>query len=167
MTRHDPSVSSPSSPTFRLPTAAATQLLGSQLADLLRPGDLVILSGPLGAGKTAFTQGIGAGLQVQGRVVSPTFVIARSHRGGRIPLVHVDAYRLQTLADVEDLDLDVTTEEAVTVVEWGAGLVEQLAEAHLAVSIDRDGESEVRTITMTGHGGDWIARLQQVRGLRS
>ncbi|MDQ1722234.1 MAG: tRNA threonylcarbamoyladenosine biosynthesis protein TsaE, partial [Pseudonocardiales bacterium] len=109
-----------------LPTAADTHAFGSRLAELLRPGDLLVLTGPLGAGKTALAQGIGAGLGVPGRVLSPTFVIARVHAGGRIPLVHVDAYRLGSLAEVDDLDLDVALADSVTVVEWGAGLVEQL-----------------------------------------
>ncbi len=96
-----------------------------------------MLSGPLGAGKTALTQGIGAGLGVPGPVTSPTFVLSRVHRGGRLPLVHVDAYRLGSLLDVDDLDLDATVEESVTVVEWGHGLVEQLADEHLVVELAR------------------------------
>ncbi len=127
--------------------------------DVLRPGDLIVLDGALGAGKTALTQGIGAGLGVTAAVVSPTFVIARVHRDGRIPLVHVDAYRLGTTVEVDDLDLDVDVVDAVTVVEWGQGLVEQLADAWLLVSIARDDESDVRRLTLTPHGGDWSARL--------
>src|SRR5438094_5053580 len=98
--------------------------LGRRLAALLRAGDLVILVGGLGAGKTTLAQGIGAGLGVRGPVLSPTFVIARVHRDGRIPLVHVDAYRLGSVAEVDDLDLDATLDESATVVEWGAGVVE-------------------------------------------
>ena len=101
-------------------------------------GDLVVLSGPLGAGKTALVQGIGAGLDVQGRIASPTFVIARVHPAraeGGVPLVHVDAYRLGSLDEVDDLDLDVDAQSSVTVVEWGAGLVEQLAESHLTITL--------------------------------
>ena len=115
--------------------------LGGRLGQLLAPGDLVVLSGPLGAGKTVLAQGIGAGLGVPGRVTSPTFVLARVHRGGRIPLVHVDAYRLGSgptgRAEVDDLDLDAETHDSVTVVEWGEGLVEGLAEDRLEVHIDR------------------------------
>lgn len=142
-----------------LPTPADTHAFGRRLAEALRPGDLLVLTGPLGAGKTALTQGIGAGLEVPGRVVSPTFVIARVHRGGRVPLVHVDAYRLGSLAEVDDLDLDVDLANSVTVVEWGAGLVEQLAEARLVVEISRLPDSEERAVTLVGEGGDWPARL--------
>src|SRR5581483_11044959 len=120
--------------------------------------DLVILNGPLGAGKTVLVQGIGAGLGVRGTVVSPTFVIARVHRGP-LPLVHVDAYRLSSLAEVDDLDLDVDVADAVTVVEWGAGLVEQLTEARLEIAIDRSPDGEQRTARLVGHGGDWDARI--------
>jgi tRNA threonylcarbamoyladenosine biosynthesis protein TsaE len=142
-----------------LATPADTQAFGRRLARLLLPGDLLVLTGPLGAGKTALTQGIGAGLGVPGRVVSPTFVIARVHRGGRIPLVHVDAYRLGSLAEVDDLDLDVELADSVTVVEWGAGLVEQLTEARLVVEINRLPDSEERAVTLVPEGGDWAGRL--------
>jgi tRNA threonylcarbamoyladenosine biosynthesis protein TsaE len=141
-----------------LPTVADTQAFGQQLAGLLRPGDLVVLAGPLGAGKTALTQGIGAGLGVPGPVTSPTFVLARVHRGGRVPLVHVDAYRLSGMADVDDLDLDATTDEAVTVVEWGHGLVEQLADEHLVVELDRR-DDDVRTARLVPVGAGWTQRL--------
>jgi tRNA threonylcarbamoyladenosine biosynthesis protein TsaE len=141
-----------------LPTATDTQAFGRALADLLRPGDLVVLAGPLGAGKTALTQGIGAGLGVPGPVTSPTFVLARVHRGGRLPLVHVDAYRLGSMADVDDLDLDATAEEAVTVVEWGHGLVEQLADEHLVVELDRR-DDDVRTVRLVPVGAGWEQRL--------
>jgi tRNA threonylcarbamoyladenosine biosynthesis protein TsaE len=141
-----------------LPTVADTQAFGRRLADLLRPGDLVVLAGPLGAGKTALTQGIGAGLGVPGPVTSPTFVLARVHRGGRVPLVHVDAYRLAGMADVDDLDLDATTDEAVTVVEWGHGLVEQLADEHLVVELDRR-DDDVRTARLVPVGAGWEGRL--------
>src|SRR5215472_9000835 len=112
--------------------------LGSRLAGLLRAGDLVVLSGPLGAGKTTLAQGIGAGLGVRGNVTSPTFVIARQHpslRGGP-DLVHADAYRLGSRLEVDDLDLDADVDRCVTVVEWGEGLVENLAPARLHVTID-------------------------------
>ena len=142
-----------------LPTPADTRAFGQELAALLRPGDLVVLAGPLGAGKTALTQGIGAGLGVPGAVTSPTFVLARVHRGGRVPLVHVDAYRLAGMADVDDLDLDATTDEAVTVVEWGHGLVEQLADEHLVVELDRR-DDDVRTARLVPHGSGWEQRLR-------
>jgi tRNA threonylcarbamoyladenosine biosynthesis protein TsaE len=141
-----------------LPTVADTQAFGRELAAVLQPGDLVVLAGPLGAGKTALTQGIGAGLGVPGPVTSPTFVLARVHRGGRVPLVHVDAYRLTGMADVDDLDLDATTEESVTVVEWGHGLVEQLADEHLVVELDRR-DDDVRTVRLVPVGPGWERRL--------
>ncbi|HEX2074097.1 MAG TPA: tRNA (adenosine(37)-N6)-threonylcarbamoyltransferase complex ATPase subunit type 1 TsaE [Geodermatophilus sp.] len=141
-----------------LPTPADTRALGCELARVLRAGDLVVLVGPLGAGKTALTQGIGVGLGVSEPVTSPTFVIARVHRGGALPLVHVDAYRLGGVADVEDLDLDASTAESVTVVEWGQGLVEQLADEHLEVRLDRR-DDEVRTAVLVPHGPGWEERL--------
>jgi tRNA threonylcarbamoyladenosine biosynthesis protein TsaE len=141
-----------------LPTHRDTRALGAELAGLLRAGDLVVLVGPLGAGKTALTQGIGAALGVREPVTSPTFVIARVHRGGRVPLVHVDAYRLGSGADVDDLDLDASAEESVTVVEWGQGLVEQLADEHLEVRLDRR-DDDVRTALLVPHGPGWEARL--------
>ncbi len=142
-----------------LSTPADTHAFGQRLAALLRPGDLLVLTGPLGAGKTALAQGIGAGLGVPGRVVSPTFVIARVHRGGRLPLVHVDAYRLGSLAEVDDLDLDLDLADSVTVVEWGAGLVERLADARLEVTISRLPDSEVREVELVPVGSDWDQRL--------
>lgn len=144
--------------TYRLATVEDTHAFGRRLASLLRPGDLIVLAGPLGAGKTALVQGIGAGLEVEGRVASPTFVIARVHPG-RLPLVHVDAYRLGSLAEVDDLDLDMDAADVVTAVEWGAGRVEQLADEHLAVEIARADESDERVVTLVPHGEEWAARL--------
>ena len=149
-------------PVFTLPTAQDTRAFGMRLAGVLRASDLLVLIGPLGAGKTVLVQGIGAGLDVRGTVVSPTFVIARVHRPSRtnrVPLVHVDAYRLASLDEVYDLDLDVDAADAVTVVEWGAGLVEQLSDARLDVVIARAPDSEVRTVRLMPHGGDWAARV--------
>lgn len=148
--------------TITAPTAADTHDLGRRLATVLRAGDLLILDGPLGAGKTAFVQGLGAGLGVQGSVVSPTFVIARVHLAGpegTIALVHVDAYRLGSLDEVDDLDLDVDAGSVVTAVEWGSGKVEQLADAHLRIELARAADTEIRTITLRPHGGDWAQRL--------
>ena len=153
-----------SGPTFEVPTAADMHALGRRLADVLRAGDLLVLTGPLGAGKTALVQGIGAGLGVRGTVVSPTFVIARVHRGP-LPLVHVDAYRLGSLDEVDDLDLDVDTADAVTAVEWGAGLVEQLADARLEIAIARAEDSEQRTVRLFPHGADWAARVAHLAQL--
>ncbi|WP_280242873.1 tRNA (adenosine(37)-N6)-threonylcarbamoyltransferase complex ATPase subunit type 1 TsaE [Nocardia abscessus] len=135
-----------------LPTVADTEALGRELATDLRAGDLVVLDGPLGAGKTALTRGIAAGLGVQGRVSSPTFIIARQHRAGQreggppVSMVHVDAYRLGgDLDELDALDLDTDLHQAVVVVEWGRGVVEHLAERHLRVLLSRTPDSDVRT----------------------
>lgn len=143
----------------RLSTVDDTRAYGAKLAAVLRVGDLVVLTGPLGAGKTALVQGIGAGLGVRGPVLSPTFVIARVHRPGRLPLVHVDAYRLGSFAEVDDLDLDVDLADSVLVVEWGSGKVEQLADSHLEIEIARTPDSEMRTLTLRPRGGDWSERI--------
>ncbi|GGS80878.1 tRNA threonylcarbamoyladenosine biosynthesis protein TsaE [Planobispora rosea] len=141
-------------------TAEEMRELGAELAGLLRPGDLVVLSGPLGAGKTTLAQGIGEGLKVRGPITSPTFVIARVHPSlaDGPALVHVDAYRLGGDLEVDDLDLDASLEESVTLVEWGEGLVEGLAEDRLEISIER-GEaaetSEGRTVRLRGVGPRW------------
>ena len=137
--------------------------LGRRLAKLLRAGDLVMLNGELGAGKTTLTRGLGEGLGVRGAVTSPTFVIARVHPplGDGPPLVHVDAYRLGGgLDDMEDLDLDVSLPDSVIVVEWGEGKVEELADDRLHVVIHRavgDTTDEVRQVTVTGLGKRWAS----------
>ena len=122
-----------------VPEAEGMRRLGEQVGHSLVAGDLVVLSGELGAGKTTFTQGLGVGLQVRGGVTSPTFVIARVHPSlvGGPDLVHVDAYRLGGLDELDDLDLDTSLDSAVTVVEWGAGLAEGLADSRLEVVIER------------------------------
>ncbi|WP_328901817.1 tRNA (adenosine(37)-N6)-threonylcarbamoyltransferase complex ATPase subunit type 1 TsaE [Streptomyces sp. NBC_00441] len=135
--------------------------LGRRLAAALRPGDLVMLTGELGAGKTTLTRGLGEGLGVRGAVTSPTFVIARVHPplSGGPALVHVDAYRLGGgLDEMEDLDLDVSLPESVVVVEWGDGKVEELSDDRLQVFIDRavgDTDDERRTVTLVGVGTRW------------
>ncbi|MGH3300123.1 MAG: tRNA (adenosine(37)-N6)-threonylcarbamoyltransferase complex ATPase subunit type 1 TsaE [Streptosporangiaceae bacterium] len=157
-------------------TAAQMRYLGERLSGLLRAGDLVVLSGPLGAGKTTLAQGIGAGLGIRGQVTSPTFVIARVHPslGAGPDLVHADAYRLGSRAEVDDLDLDADLASAVTVVEWGAGLVEDLADSFLSVTIDlgagpaaaADADAGPRTVRVQGSGERWqqpgsVAAAQQ------
>ena len=147
---------------MRIATDADMRDLGRRLAALLRPGDLVILSGPLGAGKTTLVQGIGAGLGVRGPVTSPTFVIARVHppvAGSGPALVHADAYRLGSIGEVDDLDLDADAASAVTVVEWGAGLAEVLAADRLEISIEPDRDGDARTVRINGHGGRWHGAL--------
>ncbi|MFN2535039.1 MAG: tRNA (adenosine(37)-N6)-threonylcarbamoyltransferase complex ATPase subunit type 1 TsaE [Pseudonocardiaceae bacterium] len=126
---------------LELATPADTERLGRAVGARLRAGDVVVLSGPLGAGKTVLARGIGAGLGVRGPVTSPTFVIAREHPalpGGRgIPLVHVDAYRLGGIAELDDLDLDTDLLTAAVVVEWGEGMAERLADEHLLIRLRR------------------------------
>lgn len=146
----------------RLELAEDTQALGEELGAALEAGDVVILDGPLGAGKTTFTQGLARGLGVKGRVTSPTFVIAREHRslGDGPALIHVDAYRLlgeeqddsDPIGALDSLDLDTDLEDAVVVAEWGGGLVEQISDTYLLITFDRttaveqDPESEARII---------------------
>ncbi len=144
---------------FRAVTAEETRTLGARLSALLGPGDLVVLSGPLGAGKTTLVQGLAEGLKVRGPITSPTFVIARVHPSlsGGPALVHVDAYRLGGFPEVDDLDLDASLEESVTVVEWGEGLVEGLSEDRLEVHIERGDEGEERLVRLSGVGPRWSA----------
>lgn len=175
-----------------------TRALGARLAPALRAGDLLVLSGPLGAGKTALAQGIGAGLGVRGPVTSPTFVLAREHppdpaRGGRVAMLHVDAYRLRldapggsggdpggdpggapSLDAIEDLGLATGLDEAVVVLEWGEGLGEALAPSWLELRLDRSeagddvsGNPE-RRVVATGHGPRWAgADLSALLGAAS
>jgi len=169
-----------------IPDTEAMEAFGLELGRMLRAGDLVVLTGPLGAGKTTLTRGIGAGLGVRGPVQSPTFVLARTHPSlvGGAPLVHVDAYRLASAAELEDLDLDFRN--SVVVVEWGAGLLDDVSESWLEIVIARrrghdgggdagpdggdageDGgdvgggldaeldEDEPRSVELLGHGPRW------------
>jgi tRNA threonylcarbamoyladenosine biosynthesis protein TsaE len=127
----------------------------------LRPGDLLILSGSLGAGKTTLTKGIAEGMGVRGLVTSPTFVIARVHRPddpAGTPLIHVDAYRLGGAVELDDLDLDTDLSTAAVVVEWGEGVAEQLADDHLLVELTRLPDDR-RTVELTATGPDWASRL--------
>ncbi|TDW17004.1 tRNA (adenosine(37)-N6)-threonylcarbamoyltransferase complex ATPase subunit type 1 TsaE [Kribbella kalugense] len=144
-----------------VPTADDMQAIGAELAGQLRAGDVLVLSGDLGAGKTTFTQGLGAGLKVRGAITSPTFVISRVHPSlaSGPALVHVDAYRLGGFAELDDLDLDASLEEAVTVVEWGHGLAEALAPDRLDVVVTRgdDDTDETRALRITPVGPRWAA----------
>jgi tRNA threonylcarbamoyladenosine biosynthesis protein TsaE len=164
-------------------TAAQMRALGMRLAALLRPGDLVVLTGPLGAGKTTLVQGLGEGLGVRGPITSPTFVIARVHPSLRAgpALVHADAYRLGSRVEVDDLDLDADLDSSVTVVEWGEGLAEELAASFLQITISRPrpaappdpadpagpaGPAEPaelpRTVSIVGWGDRWEAAAAAV-----
>ena len=141
----------------RLRTVEDTHAWGARLGAQLKAGDLLVLSGGLGAGKTALTQGIAAGLGVRGPITSPTYVIARVHPSlvGGPDLVHVDAYRLGGLAELDDLDLDTSLDETVTVVEWGHGVAEQLSEDYLEVTLSGH---RTRTVELVGHGGRWTGQ---------
>jgi tRNA threonylcarbamoyladenosine biosynthesis protein TsaE len=138
----------------RWATRDDTQEFGRRLGTLLRGGDVLVLTGDLGAGKTTLTQGIADGLGVRGPITSPTFVIARVHPSlvGGPELVHVDAYRLGSALELDDLDLDADLEASVTVVEWGAGLAEQLSDDRLELTITGD---DVRTARLVGVGDRW------------
>ncbi len=139
-----------------LVTAEDTRAWGARLGRLLRAGDLVVLTGGLGAGKTTLTQGVAEGVGVRGPITSPTFVIARVHPSlvGGPALVHVDAYRLGGFAELDDLDLDTSLDESVTVVEWGHGLAEDLADDRLEVTLSGE---DVRSAHVATHGGRWAA----------
>lgn len=178
--------------TVSVSTADQTHELGAALASVLDAGDLLVLTGELGAGKTTFTQGLGEGLGVRSGVISPTFVLVRIHpnlpdgpRPGGPDLVHVDAYRLGSASEIDDIDLENTMDSAVTVVEWGRGRVEHLSESRLEIDLhraigvpptqphavagahegepdvldfDTDDDDEPRTIVMRGFGPRWVSR---------
>ena len=142
--------------TAQLPTAEDTIALGESLGRGLAAGDVVVLSGPLGAGKTVLAKGIAQAMDVAGPVTSPTFVLARVHRSrhaGTPAMVHVDMYRLldhpgaDLLGELDSLDLDTDLDDAVVVVEWGEGLAERLSDHHLGVRIERGPDTELRTVT--------------------
>jgi tRNA threonylcarbamoyladenosine biosynthesis protein TsaE len=150
---------------FTIDTPEQMEELGARIARRLSAGDVVALTGELGAGKTTLTRGLGHALGVRGAVASPTFVLARTHpRQDAAPLVHVDAYRLADAAELEDLDIDF--EGSIVVVEWAEGMLDGVAESWLAVQIDRpkgatgaeftfDEVAEPREVTITGHGPRW------------
>lgn len=160
--------------------ADQTRALGEALGRVLAAGDLVMLSGGLGAGKTTLTQGIGVGMGVRGRVASPTFIVARVHTtlGGGPDLIHADAYRITDLNDLETLDLDSSLDEAVTVVEWGEGKTEAMSEERLAIEVrrrrggqaQRDGDvidlehmdDGRRRIILRAHGHRWDGVLDSL-----
>lgn len=175
---------------FEVTTAEQTHALAAALGGVLEEGDLVVLTGELGAGKTTFTQGLGEGLGVRAGIISPTFVLVRIHpnrpdgpRPGGPDLVHVDAYRLESAAEIDDIDLENTMDTSVTVVEWGRERVEHLAESRLDIELhravggsvhiesapekettqqpdgvldfDTEDDDEPRTIVFRGYGPRW------------
>ncbi len=153
-----------------LTTLADTLTFGEELGSAVRAGDLVILSGSLGAGKTALTKGIAVGMGVRSLITSPTFVIARVHRPApdpgrtgsvqRVPLVHVDAYRLAGALELDDLDLDTDLDAAAVVVEWGEGVAERLSAERLTIELTRlPDDSRVARVSATG---SWRDRLPAV-----
>lgn len=168
--------------TFQVSTSDAdqTRALGEDLGRVLAAGDLVMLSGGLGAGKTTLTQGIGIGMGVRGRVASPTFIVARVHPSlsGGPDLIHADAYRIKDLSDLETLDLDSSLDEAVTVVEWGEGKTEAMSDERLSIEVRRasGGQAETdgdiidlehmddgtRLIVLRAHGHRWDGVLDAV-----
>ena len=168
--------------TFQVSTSDAdqTRSLGEDLGRILAAGDLVMLSGGLGAGKTTLTQGIGVGMGVRGRVASPTFIVARVHPSlsGGPDLIHADAYRIKDLSDLETLDLDSSLDEAVTVVEWGEGKTEAMSDERLSIEVGRasGGQAETdgdifdlehmddgtRVIVLRAHGHRWDGVLDGI-----
>lgn len=148
-----------------VPSADRMQQLAARLATVLRAGDLIIAAGELGAGKTTFAQGLGAGLGVQGQIASPTFVLSRIHEGqpDRPGLVHVDAYRLGSAAELADLDLETSMANSVTLVEWGEGLAEQLSADRLELEIHRSADpcDETRVVYLDAIGERWDEQTRQ------
>lgn len=138
---------------LEIKSAEEMEQLGSKLAGLLKPGDLVLLAGPLGAGKTTLTRGIGRGLSAQGTIQSPTFVLARTHRIPNGKLVHVDAYRLSSAMELDDLDIDF--EHSIVIVEWARDFLDGYSENFLTVEIDRTNEDDSRLVTLTPTGSRW------------
>jgi tRNA threonylcarbamoyladenosine biosynthesis protein TsaE len=139
---------------FEIADPEAMHELGIRIAAELRAGDLVLLNGPLGAGKTTLTRGLGEGLGAQGTIQSPTFVLARTHKTTLGPkLVHVDAYRLGSAMELDDLDIDFPN--SIVVVEWARDYVDGVAESWLSVDIDRTSEDEHRVLMIQGFGARW------------
>jgi tRNA threonylcarbamoyladenosine biosynthesis protein TsaE len=159
-------------PTFTVSArdAGETRAVGAALAELLAPGDVVALTGELGAGKTTFVQGAAGALGVTDPVSSPTFVLVRNHEG-RVPVAHVDVYRLERIQEVLDLGFDELLDGgSVVFVEWGDAIEALLPESHLVVSLSLDPDGgpegvEPRTISVTGHGPAWAPRWERLEGL--
>ena len=145
---------------FFCPRPGDTADLGARLAALLRPGDVVVLSGPLGAGKTLFTSGIAAGLGVEEPVISPSFILTREYSSGFLPLIHADIYRLTTRNEFDDLDLLSQSSLGVLVIEWGDVVEPILPPDHLRVDFEVD-DDEARNITLVPFGS-WRTRVTEL-----
>ncbi len=140
----------------RCPTETDTRALAGRLAALLRPGDVVLLAGGLGSGKTLFTGGLAAGLGVEEQVVSPSFVLVRQYHSGFMPVIHVDVYRLGTLNEFDDLDVFEMAREGVLVIEWGDAVEPALPEDHLRIDFEvEDGQTRVLRLAPSG---SWAGR---------
>ena len=142
--------------------AGDTRAIGAQLAPFLEPGDVIALTGELGAGKTTFAQGVASGLGFDGPVVSPTFTLVREYRGGRMAIVHADVYRLDRVQDVLDLGLDEIADDGVLLVEWGDAVEGLLPPAHLIVELTVPGEDEARSVGVAATGGSWAPRWERL-----
>lgn len=140
----------------RCPTPRDTEALGGRLASSLRPGDIVVLAGGLGSGKTLFTRGIATGLGVDEPVVSPTFVLVRQYRSGFVPVVHVDVYRLGSMNEFDDLDVLEMSKDGVLVIEWGGAVESALPEDHLRIEFDVE-DDRSRVLRFIGFG-EWAQR---------
>lgn len=146
-------------------SAAETQKLGGLLAPLLVPGDVLVMSGDLGAGKTTFVQGLARGLGIVERVTSPTFVLMKEYQGGRFPLMHLDVYRLGKVQEVIDLGIDEYLDPSyVVVVEWGDRVEPLLPQENLSIELVHEG-ADVRSITITGRGAPWAGRMESIKKL--
>lgn len=138
------------------PKPEDTEALGSRLAASLGPGDIVVLAGGLGSGKTLFTRGLATGLGVDEPVVSPSFVLVREYRSGFTPVIHVDVYRLGSINEFEDLDVFESARDGVLVIEWGSAVEAVLPRDHLRIEFEVD-DDESRTLRFIGEG-TWAAR---------
>jgi tRNA threonylcarbamoyladenosine biosynthesis protein TsaE len=142
--------------------AGDTRAIGAELATFLEAGDVIALTGELGAGKTTFTQGVARGLGFDGAVASPTFTLVRQYRGGSLPVVHADVYRLDRVQDVLDLGLDEISEDGVLLVEWGDAVEGLLPPAHLIVELTVPGDGEERVVAIAGSGEPWALRWERL-----
>lgn len=147
---------------LRSRAAGDTRAIGAELAVFLEGGDVIALTGELGAGKTTFTQGVARGLGFDGAVVSPTFTLVREYRGGRLPVIHADVYRLDRVQDVLDLGLDEIAEDGVLLVEWGDAVEGLLPPAHLIVELTVPGDGEERAVGVVGNGDPWAPRWERL-----